>query len=109
MEKTARKIIKSEIVLAGDVGGTKTRLGLFEGTRSRLRLLFEKIYLSKNYKGLENILGDFLRGKTGHCYCLFWRCRTRHPGSRHRHESSMVDRHSIASKNAAYQKGGGDQ
>jgi glucokinase len=65
MEKTTRKIIKSEIVLAGDVGGTKTRLGLFEGTRSRLRLLFEKIYLSKNYKGLENILGDFLRGKQG--------------------------------------------
>jgi glucokinase len=56
---------KHEIVLAGDVGGTKTRLGLFEGTRSRLRLLFEKIYLSKNYKGLENILGDFLRGKQG--------------------------------------------
>jgi glucokinase len=65
MGKTTRKIIKSEIVLAGDVGGTKTRLGLFEGTRSRLRLLFEKIYLSKNYKGLENILGDFLRGKQG--------------------------------------------
>ena len=56
---------KPEIVLAGDVGGTKTRLGLFEVTRSRLRLLFEKIYLSKNYKGLENILGDFLRGQRG--------------------------------------------
>ncbi len=62
MEKTASKTIKSEIVLAGDVGGTKTRLGLFEVTRSRLCLLFEKIYLSKHYKGLENILGNFLRG-----------------------------------------------
>jgi glucokinase len=56
---------KPEIVLAGDVGGTKTRLGLFEVTRNHLRLLLEKIYLSKNYKGLENILGDFLKGKQG--------------------------------------------
>jgi glucokinase len=62
MKKTVRKTIKSETVLAGDVGGTKTRLGLFEGTRNHLRPLFEKIYLSKNYKGLENILEDFLRG-----------------------------------------------
>jgi glucokinase len=61
MEK--KKTTKSEIVLAGDVGGTKTRLGLFEVTRGRLRLLIEKIYLSKNYKGLENILIDFLKGR----------------------------------------------
>jgi len=61
---TGPKIKKSkpELILSGDVGGTKTRLGLFEGTRSRLRLLIEKIYLSKNYKSLENILEDFLRG-----------------------------------------------
>lgn len=64
-EKTARKITKSEIVLAGDVGGTKTRLGLFEVTRGRLRLLCEKTFLSKNYKGLENILGEFLKGQKG--------------------------------------------
>ncbi len=64
-EKTARKITKSEIVLAGDVGGTKTRLGLFEVTRGRLRLLCEKTFLSKKYKGLENILGEFLKGQKG--------------------------------------------
>ena len=63
MKKTVRKTIKSEIVLAGDVGGTKTRLGLFEVNRGRLRLLSEKTFLSKNYKGLENILVDFLRGE----------------------------------------------
>jgi len=56
---------KSELILAGDVGGTNTRLGLFEVNRGRLRLLFEKTFLSKNYKGLENILKDFLRGKKG--------------------------------------------
>jgi glucokinase len=65
MEKTVRKNIRPEIVLAGDVGGTKTRLGLFEVMRGRLRLLIEKIYLSKNYKGLENILTDFLKGRKG--------------------------------------------
>ncbi|MCJ7784088.1 MAG: glucokinase, partial [Desulfobacterales bacterium] len=56
---------KSELVLAGDVGGTNTRLGLFEVNRGHLRLLFERTFLSKNYKGLENILKDFLRGKKG--------------------------------------------
>jgi glucokinase len=56
---------KSESILAGDVGGTKTRLGLFEMRQGRLHLLIEKIYLSKNYKGLENILVHFLRGQKG--------------------------------------------
>jgi len=56
---------KSELILAGDVGGTNTRLGVFEVNRGRLRLLFEKTFLSKKYKGLENILKDFLRGKKG--------------------------------------------
>jgi len=65
MKKLIGKTIKSEIVLAGDVGGTKTRLGLFEVTRGRLRLLCEKTFLSKKYKGLENILGEFLKGQKG--------------------------------------------
>ncbi len=55
----------SQLILAGDVGGTNTRLGIFEVTRGRLRLLFENTFLSKNYKGLENILKDFLKGKKG--------------------------------------------
>jgi glucokinase len=59
------KKTKSELILAGDVGGTNTRLGLFEVNRGRLRLLLEKTFLSKNYKGLENMLKEFLRGKGG--------------------------------------------
>ncbi len=51
------------MILAGDVGGTNTRLGLFEVGRGRLRFLSEKIYPSKNYKGLENILVAFLKEK----------------------------------------------
>ena len=54
---------KSQLILAGDVGGTNTRLGLFEIARGRFRLLSEKTYLSKNYKGLENILVNFLKGQ----------------------------------------------
>jgi len=54
---------KSQLILAGDVGGTNTRLGLFEITRGHFRLLSEKTYLSKNYKGLENILVNFLKGQ----------------------------------------------
>jgi glucokinase len=53
----------SRLVLAGDIGGTNTRLGLFGSSGGRLRLLSEKTYPSKNYKGLENILAEFLRGQ----------------------------------------------
>ena len=56
---------KSELVLAGDIGGTNTRLGLFEVIRGRLHLLYEKNYLSTNYRGLENILSDFVRSRKG--------------------------------------------
>lgn len=55
--------VEPEIVLAGDIGGTKTRVGLFGVVRGRCHLIFEKTFLSKNYKGLEDILGDFLRGQ----------------------------------------------
>ncbi len=60
-----KKRNKSQLLLAGDVGGTNTRLGLFEVTRRRLRPLSERTYPSKNYKGLENILADFLKGQRG--------------------------------------------
>ena len=63
MEMPRTKKSKSESILAGDVGGTNTRLGLFEATRGRPRLLSEKTFLNKNYKGLENILEEFLRGQ----------------------------------------------
>jgi glucokinase len=51
------------IVLAGDIGGTNSRLGLFRVGHSQCRLIFEKTFLSKNYTGLEVILGEFLTGQ----------------------------------------------
>jgi len=49
------------MILAGDIGGTKTRLGLFRITDSRLHLKFEQTFLSKHYPKLEAILKDFLK------------------------------------------------
>jgi len=50
-------------VLAGDIGGTKSRLGLFRIVGEALQLQIEKTYLSKNYNGLKEILKDFLSGE----------------------------------------------
>jgi glucokinase len=50
-------------ILAGDIGGTKTVLSLFEGTnRSTLQLVREDRYASQAYAGLEPVLEQFLSG-----------------------------------------------
>jgi len=48
------------IILAGDIGGTKSHLGLFHVVEDTPRLKSDKTYLSKNYKGLEQIVREFL-------------------------------------------------
>lgn len=52
-----------QMILAGDIGGTKTRLGLFSVMEDTLHLKFEKTFLSKNYQRLEKILKDFPGGE----------------------------------------------
>lgn len=47
------------MIIAGDIGGTSTRLGFFDVQGGRLRSLLEQVYPSKNYKGLEDIAKDF--------------------------------------------------
>jgi glucokinase len=54
-------MLKPQMILAGDIGGTKTRLGLFRITDGRLHLKFEQTFLSKHYPKLEAILKDFLK------------------------------------------------
>ncbi len=56
MKKTSR----SRVVLAGDVGGTKTRFGLFLIDGSGSRLLLSQTYLSKDFDELESVMEDFL-------------------------------------------------
>ena len=51
------------MILAGDVGGTKTHLALFAFEGEALRLLAEATYTSKTYSGLEDVVQKFLRAQ----------------------------------------------
>lgn len=45
------------MILAGDIGGTRTRLAIFEKGQK----LIEKKFFSRNYSGLEKIISEFLK------------------------------------------------
>lgn len=51
------------LVLAGDIGGTKTAIATASVERGRLRILRERNYASAGYPGLEEIVEDFLGGE----------------------------------------------
>jgi glucokinase len=48
------------MILAGDVGGTKVDLGLYDFTNGKLKPTRDKVYKAKDYPGLEVIVKDFL-------------------------------------------------
>lgn len=48
------------MILAGDIGGTNSRMALFASENGRLRLAVEKTYPSRQHKGLEEIVNRFL-------------------------------------------------
>ncbi|MDD5299850.1 MAG: glucokinase [Gallionella sp.] len=48
--------------LAGDIGGTKTRLAVVEVSGTRVRVAHEAAYPSRDYAAFETLLGDFLSG-----------------------------------------------
>ena len=48
------------MILAGDVGGTKVDLALYDFTNGRLSPTRDKVYKAKDYPGLEVIVKDFL-------------------------------------------------
>jgi len=52
------------MILAGDVGGTKSNLGLFEAERADSQRTLSRVaykrYASRNYAGLEDVVRDFL-------------------------------------------------
>ncbi len=50
----------SEYTLAGDIGGTKTNLGLFEKGKRRPVLKYSRTYLNAEFNGLEDIIEIFL-------------------------------------------------
>lgn len=53
------------LILAGDVGGTKTALAVFEWEAGRLTPVFKETFESRNYPGLEPILSEFLARNPG--------------------------------------------
>ncbi len=48
------------MILAGDIGGTKTRLAFFTVAGERLQSLGEETFLSRHYGGLEEIVRAFV-------------------------------------------------
>jgi glucokinase len=52
--------MKERIILAGDIGGTKTTLGLFRATTGPRAPVVEATFPSASYPGLEAIAGEFL-------------------------------------------------
>lgn len=48
------------MILAGDVGGTKVHLALFDFVDGKLKHQRDKIYPAKEHAGLEEIVGEFL-------------------------------------------------
>jgi len=50
----------SKLILAGDIGGTKTRLGIFTSSRGNVASVREATYASREYGSLEEIIEEFL-------------------------------------------------
>jgi glucokinase len=51
------------MILAGDIGATRTRLAAFETEGNRLQCVVEKIYMSQDHGGLSEILPQFIRSE----------------------------------------------
>src|SRR5215469_10239264 len=49
------------MILAGDIGATRTRLSAFESEGNRLQCVVEKTYASQEHGGLPEILAQFIR------------------------------------------------
>ena len=49
-------------VLSGDIGGTKTRLAIIAVDGTRLHVVREQTFASRDYAVFEELLGEFLQG-----------------------------------------------
>jgi len=56
--------------VAGDIGGTKTVLALYEETGGELKQLRDETFKSKEHSSLEQILGKFLKGERLKASCF---------------------------------------
>jgi glucokinase len=53
-------VARNDLILGGDIGGTKTHLALFSVQGNKLRSEFHKTFPSKDYSGLAPVLREFL-------------------------------------------------
>jgi glucokinase len=51
------------MILAGEIGATRTRLAAFQTEGNRLECVVEKTYPSQQHSGLDEILPQFIRGE----------------------------------------------
>ena len=58
---------QTRVVLAGDIGGTKTRLAVFEVAGTALKTLAEAVYPSRDYPAFTEIVQEFLNGHACGC------------------------------------------
>ena len=70
-------------VIAGDIGGTKTRLATVEVEGTRVRVEREISYPSRDFDTFEALLAEFLKGVQAPAPCRIryrrtgtWRCGT---------------------------------
>jgi glucokinase len=52
-----------DLILAGDIGGTKTHLGLFATQGETLQIQVKETFPSQDYPGLEPVVEEFLAGR----------------------------------------------
>lgn len=50
-------------ILAGDIGGTKANLALYEGSAQQLSLIAEQKFPSPDYQSLEALIEEFIKGR----------------------------------------------
>jgi len=58
------------MILAGDVGGTKVHLALYDFTNGKLEYTRDQKFPAKNYGGLEEIVKGFLGGEKATAACF---------------------------------------
>lgn len=52
--------MSERLVLAGDIGGTKSNLGLFRGTADAPVAVVEQTYFNRKFGGLAEVVRQFL-------------------------------------------------
>ena len=61
--KNRKTVAGNKLILAGDIGGTKTHLALFSIQGVKLQFELKKTFPSKQYRGLEPVVEEFLAGQ----------------------------------------------